>query len=433
MKIKFEKNQIDKILYNISFGIITIIFLSYFIESLTKIPGGNWAYNELFINYSSGFIRRGLLGSIFIKLNDSYGIQPLSFFSSIFIILYSLQIYLYFNILKKFQNFKLLYLLIIFSPALILFTIYDQTVYLVKDIFTNLSILVHVLYLVSKKNNFTIKKYNNFLILIIIPFLFINILNHENQFFFISVHFLLSKYIYESKNSKSNERKYIYYLIPFIPFTILLFNPGDWDKLEIISNSVSKFGVTINDQLAGNINLAIGGFIKWHFMYHDINSFINLFICLILTLFLIFTIFHYFIKKNIFILNNSLKKNYLIYFFPSFFLFIFALDHGRNINLILTHLISFYLVLNINQTKLKIHYNNVINNFFLKNLLLIFLFFYIFLWFLPQGGGYPGIGTFSENSTIINNTLFAELTRIFMIIFNFIDYNIIELPKVIVK
>ena len=123
----------------------------------------------------------------------------------------------------------------------------------------------------------------------------------------------------------------------------------------------------------------------------------------------------------------------MTYFVPSFFLFIFALDHGRNINLILTHLISFYLVLDINKTKLKIRYNNVINNFFLRNLLLIFLFFYIFLWFLPQGGGYPGIGIFSENSSIINNTLFGELTRIFMIIFNFIDHNIIELPKVIVK
>ena len=196
MKLNYSRDCCNKLLYNLCFIVISIIFISYFIISLSKVPGGSWAYNELFINYSSGIIRRGFLGSFFLKLNENYGIQPLSFFSPIFIILYSAQIYIYFNLLKRFQNVHLLYLLIIFSPALILFTVYDQTAYLVKDIFTNLSILLHSFYLIRRKNNFDAKNYNNFIIFLLIPFLFINILNHENQFFFISVHFLLSKYIF---------------------------------------------------------------------------------------------------------------------------------------------------------------------------------------------------------------------------------------------
>ena len=433
MKLNYSRDYCNKLLYNLCFIVISIIFISYFIISLSKVPGGSWAYNELFINYSSGIIRRGFLGSFFLKLNENYGIQPLSFFSPIFIILYSAQIYIYFNLLKRFQNVHLLYLLIIFSPALILFTVYDQTAYLVKDIFTNLSILLHSFYLIRRKNNFDAKSYNNFIIFLLIPFLFINILNHENQFFFISVHFLLSKYIYSKQNTEKKDRKYIYYLLTFIPFVLILLNPGDWEKLEIINNSISQFGVKINDQLAGNINLAIGGFLKWHFLYHGISSFINLFACLILTLILFFTIFHYLIKENVFILNKSLKNNYFIYFLPAFLLFIFALDHGRNINLILTHLISFYLVLNVNESKLNRYYGRVVNNFILKNFIFVLLFFYIFLWYLPQGGGYSGIGQFSDSSSIIKNSLFHELTRIFMIVFNFIDSNLIDLPKIVVK
>jgi hypothetical protein len=64
--------------------------------------------------------------------------------------------------------------------------------------------------------------------------------------------------------------------------------------------------------------------------------------------------------------------------------------------------------------------------------LIIFLFFYILLWYLPQGGGYSGVGQFTENSSILKNTLFNEITNIFMLLFNFVDHNIINLPRIII-
>ena len=82
-------------------------------------------------------------------------------------------------------------------------------------------------------------------------------------------------------------------------------------------------------------------------------------------------------------------------------------------------------------TRLNTYYYKLTNNFFLKYFIFIFLFFYIFLWYLPQGGGYDGIGQFNDNSSIIKNSLFSELTRIFMIIYDFIDTNIIKLPRII--
>ena len=51
-----------KSMYTISFGLIFLIFLNAYYLSYNEIIGDQWAYQELFINYSAGFIRRGLLG-----------------------------------------------------------------------------------------------------------------------------------------------------------------------------------------------------------------------------------------------------------------------------------------------------------------------------------------------------------------------------------
>ena len=87
MKLKYSKEKLNKLFYNLCFFIISLIFVTYFVPSLYKVIGGTWAYNELFINYSSGIIRRGFLGAIFLKFNQIYDVNPLFFFSSIFIIL----------------------------------------------------------------------------------------------------------------------------------------------------------------------------------------------------------------------------------------------------------------------------------------------------------------------------------------------------------
>ena len=209
-------------------------------------------------------------------------------------------------------------------------------------------------------------------------------------------------------------------------------NPGSWEKVELINKSISIFDVEIHNQLAGNINYAIGGFVKWHFFFHGVNSFINLFICLILTIFLFTTICQFLIKEKILFLNSNLYFfTYVVFLFP-FLIFILAVDHGRTINLILTHLISFLFIMKFNHNKLKSLYLKIFKKIFFRNLLLLFLFFYIFLWYLPQGGGYSGIGDFNSDSSIFKNTLLHQITDIFMIIYNFIDDKIIQLPKIII-
>jgi UDP-N-acetylglucosamine 2-epimerase (non-hydrolysing) len=64
---------------------VIFIFFVYFIKSInSNFLENNYSFNELFISYQSGFIRRGLLGEIFWKIQNFYKINPVYFFSTIY-------------------------------------------------------------------------------------------------------------------------------------------------------------------------------------------------------------------------------------------------------------------------------------------------------------------------------------------------------------
>ena len=92
-------------------------------------------------------------------------------------------------------------------------------------------------------------------------------------------------------------------------------------------------------------------------------------------------------------------------------LFILALDYGRNLNLIATHLIAFYSILDFDTKKLNKFKSDFKSKFILNRLLIIFIIFYCFMWYLPQGGGYSGIADFTVNSSILKIAL--EYTKTF--------------------
>ena len=352
--------------------------------------------------------------------------------------LYCLQIIIFYKLIYPYKISKLLCTLIVFSPALLMFNFYDINTYFTKDNFTKFAILIHALFIVKKvQDKNSIVNYKRFLNFLIIPLLLFNILNHEQQIFFVSIHLLFTLLVNYNYDGVKNYKCLKSYLILLIPFFIILLTPNSFEKVGLINDSIRIFGAKISDIHAGNINLMIGAVIKWHFLEmkaynHNIYDFLNLFTCILLSIFLFFLLFHYFIKENVYEINWFIKKYYLLFFLPCFVLFMSALDHGRTINIFLTHLISFYLALKINNNKFKIVVSNFNKSFFLKNLSFIFLIFYVFLWYIPVGGGYDAIGTFSEGDKIFKSTLMSELINLFMIVYNFIDYNIINLPRIVV-
>ena len=424
---KYILKNLNITYFRLLFIVISLFFLSKIFISYGQILGDGWAYNNLFINYTAGFVRRGLLEEIFINLNEIFNINPLHFFTTLLFIAYFLQILFFYKILKKYADYKFFVTIITLSPVLLLFYVYDLNVFLAKDVFINLAILLHVLIANNKVN---VSLYKKKLLYIIIPFITINLLNHENQAFFIPFHLLITLYFFSNNNNEpykiSNLKPY---LILLIPIFILLLTSGSFEKLSIINNSINEFGASIYDQFAGNFNLAIGGFVKWHFFYHNVFDFIRLLFCFSLSLFLIYLCFDYFIKKDIFEINKLLSNNYLLIISPSFVILLIMLDHGRSLHMLSMHLISFYLLLDIKKYKLNNLFLNISKNYFLQKLLILFLIFYLFFWHLPQGGGFVGIGNFT---TTFKGTLTSELLEIFLIIFNFVDSEIINLPRIII-
>ena len=424
--VNYNKNLWDKVYLYFLLLIITIFYIQLYHTASNEIIGDKWAYDNLFINYSAGFVRRGLLGEVFLTLNKNYNIGPLDFFPKVLFLLYFAQLIIFFKLVYKFRKYNLFVTFLVLSPSLLLFNIYEVNVVLSKDIFITVSILIHAL-IVSNKT-ISLSKYYKILFFIIFPILTCNIFIHESQIIFLPLHILLSMYFLKESKIKSNYfyllKSYYFFLIPLM---FILFSSISYEKYLIINESIKQFDATLPNQVAGNINLLIGGFIKWHFFYHDTIDFIRLFFCITLSLFLIYLVFHNLILKKI-IYTNNFNINYYFYFIlPTFVIFGLMLDHGRSIHLILMHMLSFYLVLDFNQFKFEKIYYNLFNNFVTKNLIFIFLIFYLFFWYLPQGGGFTGIGNFSS---LFKSGLMEKFLELFLIVYNFIDINIITLPRV---
>ena len=194
----------------ICFFVVTFIYISYFILSFSEnFFSSNYAFNELFINYEYGFVRRGLIGQLTIFFYENFSISPKKFLNCLFIFLHSVQLICFYILVKK-KNIDFLFsLLIILSPVYLLFPIYDTNVYFVKDVVIKITFLIHALIFIKYKNT---SKYFFLLKKVIIPILiFVIIFIHEYQIIFLSPHILLSYLA-----TKKEDIKYLKYYKIFI-------------------------------------------------------------------------------------------------------------------------------------------------------------------------------------------------------------------------
>lgn len=402
--------------------IIFFIFSIYsYAHIYTDLYFSKYSFNELFINYQAGFVRRGLLGEIFWHTHSYNNIDPKLFFGYLFYFLYVIKILLLYLILKKKFNNKLVYIFILLSPALIMFSIYDPKVYFLKDILSKITIIFHT-YLILFYNQ---KNYCNYLKYILLPILGISILIHEYQVLFISIH-LLFTIIKLNDYIKLQSIFKIYSFLIFPIFLVIVFIGNQEVYLEL-NNILDKFNVNVHNQLDGGFYKALGGFYKWHFFYFSYDDFINFFLSFVLSLLIPIIIYGNFLNKKIILLNGFYRWGHLYFFLPTLICFILALDHGRNISLIATHLIAFYLILNFDKSKFKILENKIYTNINKLVFLILFLFFYLFLWKLDQSAGFEFQG---KDTTIFKSSLFAEIIKFIKLIYFYIDLYLIELPEI---
>jgi hypothetical protein len=141
MKIVIDNFKINKLLFRNTYAnfflknyeilikiLITfflfLIFTYVFYFSLINIIN-YWTYSEIHINYSLGFTKRGLLGSIMLYL-EGFGLSKNIFFSSIFYLITLCNIFLFLNLINKFKkNHLFFFIFFSLNPALLLFSFYD--------------------------------------------------------------------------------------------------------------------------------------------------------------------------------------------------------------------------------------------------------------------------------------------------------------------
>ena len=406
----------NKIFFKLIFYFIIILYLPYIFQSF-KSPIHEYVFSDLHINYVSGFIRRGLLGELARILNPLIG--NVKFFAIIFTTLYFIQIIIFFKLIKKLQHYFIIIIFLCLSPALLMFFINVPENFMRRDVFFNIAIMGHALIIIKyNSENLKIDSYYKLQKLFLVPFLAINILIHELQFFFVSIHVLLSYFFYDKKiNLFFKSKIFKIYLLLLIPFLLVLFNSGEPNQIEEIKKSINIFqSVTSMDPfnaLYGNINLQLGLVLK-SFYYYDYFMFIKLFFTIIFSIIFLILLFHFFIDKKIITIKSYLLKIYPLFFLPCLLVFIAGSDFGRWINIICFHLLSFYLVLNINNNiKLK-------SNYLLNISIPFILFAYIFLWTLPEG--------FMWNQKVFYSSLFNNIYDLVLTTYNYVNDNIVELP-----
>lgn len=196
----------------------------------------NWVNTELLINYSGGFVRRGLLGQLALLARDTFGVAPDRFFFYLFSALYFAQMFCFLWLSSTVRR-KTFLLLLILSPALLLFPAYDPNAFGRKDVFITLGLLLHaILVAMAHKSDMVGKHYATLFLLLISPFILATVFIHEVQAFFLMHHIILTLLAPPGRSKKLVLPGYL--LVAFaIPAVIL--NPGGFDKIRWICNSWS--------------------------------------------------------------------------------------------------------------------------------------------------------------------------------------------------
>ena len=399
---------------------ILIIYFVYYAKSFSYDYKNSYAFSELFLNYQGGFVRRGLLGEIFMILHKNLSLSPIFFFSTILFLIHLITLYLFFKITEIIKLPFELKIILFFSPALLFFSIYDFNMFFIKDIFIKLLILLHAFIIIKTKKN--IKKYLYYFKFLIIPLIiFINLFIHEYGILFISIHLLFSLHAFEYKKKFFF---FVYGILLLFLILIISINIGNENILNQINQSIQSFGVSIHKQLSGGFKSLIGGFYKWHFFYFGYKDFFMLFFSFLLSIWIFYFFFHILIIKKILIYKS--KYNYLLFFIPTSLVFL-NLDHGRNLSLLSFHLVAFYLILGVNLDKLKKFIIKKRNNFYFLNFFYLFIFFYVFMWILPQDAAFGGK---EQLKTIFRSSLFKEIKDFVNFIYVFISNYLITLPEI---
>ena len=212
---KLMINFINKNFVTIFFFFVLFIYGAAIEKLFSYNFKDSYAFSELFLNYQGGFVRRGFLGEVFMIFHKSFNTSPIIFFSSILFVMHIFNLFLLSRLIIKANLPIEIAVIIFFSPALILFSIYDFNMFFVKDVFVKFLILMHAFLIIQNRNS--LEKYIFHLKFIILPLNFFTILFiHEYGLLFMPIRLLFSLYVFEFKN------KSLYFIYGALALTLFL-------------------------------------------------------------------------------------------------------------------------------------------------------------------------------------------------------------------
>jgi hypothetical protein len=349
-----------------------LVFTYVFYFSLINIIN-YWTYSEIHINYSLGFVKRGLLGSTMLYL-ESIGLSKNIFFASIFYLITCCNILLFLKLINKFYKKNiLLYIFFALNPSLLLFSFYDLGGYARTEIFGISVCLLHAIFSQKFYNNeINYQKYLKLSFIIIYPTSLITILIHELNILFLSFHFFTTITIINKNNfMKIKNFKYLIFLNIGCAATIvylLLTHPFTKETaIELYNNLQNTDGTSF--WIWESIALSFAERISSQIIFMS-GSIV-----------LYFFIFLFYSLPIFFLLRKTLKQNkfQLIYAIasiaPFFFLFFIGIDWGRWIHIIIFVIFSY--LIQFKEKKIKI-INNYKNKFYFFIFILFILFQFLF-------------------------------------------------------
>ena len=374
----------DKILFYITLIFVLSLFF-YLFNLSTKYIINYWTFSQAHINYSDGFVKRGLFGTILIFLEKKFSINFIKSFNIFFIFIYFSNIVLFFLILKKYIRFLLLFLFFSLSPILILFSFNDLGGFQRFDAISIFLILLHT-YLADLclSEKITLRKYQKLFKFTIFPILFISIFIHEILCWSIPFHFFVMRNIFCKFNTKLNNL-IIYFIILLIVSIIIFLYPVDQKTiLSMMDNLNNKNlwlgAIEVASSSQGNFNI-----IEYEIKTNLLNFYnfkINLFF-LLLGIIPINFLMYFFNKKNFIFIK---KNNNYIYFYLSIipYLTFFAIgDTGRWLHLI--GITSFSYFAQYPLLRNDFDFFKIIN-FYKKIIAYLLVFIYLFFIRLPHAG-----------------------------------------------
>ena len=226
-------------------GIILNIFcyLIMFFRALLGSAKQDWGYSEFLLNYSEGFIRRGLTGTVLIKIYEIFGLDPYLFLTIFLSIVLILILTIYYYLLKSTKVKSSTIIFLSANPLLLNAPFLSVTMFR-KDWLIILGLMLHAYYarlvLLGKTST---TKYIAFLIFLVF-YSQVVILTHEITVLFVFIHYILLKNIihYFSCSEVLLIRK-IYLLFIFLQtstFIYLAMNSGSPEQVSEIAKSISS-------------------------------------------------------------------------------------------------------------------------------------------------------------------------------------------------